>query len=196
MKIEIKDIQKLREDMGVGMMDAKEALSETGGDMEKASEYLRKKGLAKAQKRADKVAGEGVVASYIHGEGRIGALVELNCETDFVAKTEDFKKVAYELAMQIAAMDPAYAQIEDIPEEDIQKEKDVYKEQLKKEGKPDNVVEKIIEGKLEKWYEQVVLVKQTYIKDDKKTIEDLMGEAVAKMGENIKIGRFARFQIK
>jgi elongation factor Ts len=196
MKIEIKDIQKLREDMGVGMMDAKEALSETGGNMEKASEYLRKKGLAKAQKRADKVAGEGVVASYIHGEGRIGALVELNCETDFVAKTDDFKKVAYELAMQIAAMDPMYAQIEDIPEEDIQKEKDVYKEQLKKEGKPDNVVDKIIEGKLEKWYEQVVLAKQTYIKDDKKTVEDLMGEAVAKMGENIKIGRFARFQIK
>lgn len=196
MNIKVEDIKKLREKTGVGLMDAKEALAESSGDFEKATEYLRKKGLAKAQKRSDKDASEGIVVSYIHAEGRIGALLELNCETDFVAKNEDFKNLAQELVMQVAALDPQYKTVEDIPEEDIKKEKDVISETLKKEGKPVDVIEKILEGKLTKWYEDVVLVKQKYFKDDKKTIEDILGEAIAKIGENIKIGRFTRYQIK
>ncbi len=196
MKIEVKDIQNLREKTGIGIMEAKEALIEASGNFEKAVEILRKKGLAKAQKRAHKEASEGVVASYIHGGGRIGALVELNCETDFVAKTDDFKNLANEIAMQIAAMDPQYANIEDIPEDVLAKEKEMISEELKKEGKPQEVIAKITEGKLDKWYEDVVLTKQVYVKDDKKRVEDFMGEAIAKLGENIKIGRFSRYQIK
>ncbi|NTU70165.1 elongation factor Ts, partial [bacterium] len=159
-------------------------------------ELLRKKGVAKAAKRADREAGEGVVTSYIHAGGRIGSLVELNCETDFVAKTDDFKNLASEIAKQLAAMNPEYATVDAVPADVIEKEKEVMKAQLEKEGKPQEVIEKIIVGKLEKFYEENVLLKQKFYLDDKKTIEDLINEAIAKLGENIKIGRIARFQIK
>jgi len=196
MTIKVEDIQKLRKKTGVGIMDAKAVLKETKGDFEKAIELLRKKGLSKAQKRADREAKEGIVSSYIHAGGRVGAIVELLTETDFVAKTNDFKDLAYNIAMQVAAMDPEYATVENIPKNVIEKEKEIEREKLKKENKPDNIIEKILEGKLDNFYKQVVLLKQPFIKAEKKTIEDLIAEAIAKLGENIKIGRFARFQIK
>lgn len=196
MTIKIEDIQKLREKTGVGIMEAKGALKETNGDFEKSIEVLRKKGLSKIQKRAEKEACEGVVTSYVHPGGRVGSLVELLCETDFVAKTDDFKNLAYEIAMHIAAMDPEYAYVEDIPESIIKKEKEIEAEKLKKEGKPKDIIEKILTGKMEAYYKQIVLIKQAHIKDEKKTIEDLISEAGAKFGEKIKIGRISRFQIK
>lgn len=196
MDIKIEDIQKIREITGVGIMEAKSALIESAGNFDKAIEILRKKGASKAQKRAEKEAKEGIVSSYIHHGGRIGVLVELNTETDFVAKTDDFKNLAYEIAMQVAAMNPEYAYVEDIPDEIIQNEKEIEKDKLLKEGKPEDLINKIIDGKMENFYKQTVLVKQAYIKDDKKTIQDLISEAVAKLNENIKIGRFTRYQIK
>jgi elongation factor Ts len=196
MGILVQDIQKLREQTGVGMMEAKGALVEANGDSEKAIELLRKKGIAKAAKRADRDAGEGVVSSYIHAGGRIGSLVQLNCETDFVAKTDDFKNLAYEIAKQLAAMNPEYATVDSVPAEVVEKEKEVEKAKLEKEGKPAEVIEKILEGKVAKFYEENVLLKQKYYLDDKKTVEDLINESIAKLGENIKIGRIARFQIK
>lgn len=206
MAIKIEDIQKLRNKTGVGIMEAKGALKESNGDFEKAVEVLRKKGLSKIQERADREAKEGVITSYIHPGGRVGSLVELLTETDFVAKTDDFKKLAYEIAMQVAAMDPEYVNVEDVPKDVIEKEKEIEKEKLRKEGhptgdqpkaeKPKDIIEKILDGKMEEYYKQVVLTKQTYIKDEKKTIEDLISEAVAKLGEKIKIGRISRFQIK
>ena len=195
-EIKIEDIKKLRKQTGVGIMEAKGALKEAKSSFEKAVEILRKKGLSKTQKRATRETKEGVVSSYIHSGGRVGAIVELNTETDFVAKTDDFKNLAYDIAMQVTAMDPEYATVEDIPKEVIKKEKDVELVKLKKEKKPKDIIEKIIEGKLENYYKQVVLIKQSFIKNEKKTVEDLIGEAVSKLGENIKIGRFARFQIK
>lgn len=206
MEIKIKDIQKLRKQTSVGIMEAKRALKESSGDFEKAVEILRKKGFSKIAKRALKEAKEGVISCYIHPGGRVGAMVELLTETDFVAKTHDFKNLAYDIAMQVAALDPEYVSVEDIPEDIIKKEKEIEKEKLKKEGKPhfakatrgkpENIIEKILEGKLEAFYKQAVLIKQPFIKDEKKTVEDLISEAVAKLGEKIKIGRISRFQIK
>jgi len=194
--IKVEDIQKLRKKTGVGIMDAKTALKETKGNLEKAIELLRKKGLSKAQKRANREAKEGIVSSYIHAGGRVGAMVELLTETDFVAKTDGFKGLAYNIAMQVAAMDPEYATVEDIPKNVIEKEKEIEREKLRKEKKPDDIINKILDGKMENYYKEIVLIKQPFIKDEKKTIEDLIAEAVTKLGENIKIGRFARFQIK
>jgi len=196
MGIKIEDIKKLRVKTGVGIMDAKSALTEASGDLEKALEVLRKRGLSKASKRAGREAKEGIVSSYIHPGGRIGAMVELNCETDFVAKTDDFKNLAHDIAMQVAATDPEYATVEDVSEEVIKKEKRIEKEKLQKEKKPENIIEKILQGKMENYYKQAVLIKQVFIKDENKTVEDLIAEAVSKLGENIKIGRFSRFQIK
>lgn len=196
MTIKIEDIQKLREKTGVGIMEAKGVLKDTKGDFEKAQELLRKKGITKVQKRAEKSAHEGIVEAYIHQGGRVGAMIELNTETDFVAKTDDFKNLAHEIAMQVAAMDPEYVNVEDVPQEVIKKEKEIEREKLKKEKKPENIIEKILEGKMESYYKQVVLMRQPFFKDEKRTIEDLIGEAVTKLGENIKIGRIARFQIK
>jgi len=196
MTIKVEDIQKLRQQTGVGIMDAKGALKETSGDFDKAVEILRKKGLSKAAKRADREAKEGMISCYIHQGGRVGAMAELLTETDFVARTDDFKKLAYDIAMQITAMDPQYATVEDVPQEVIKKEKDIEREKLKRENKPKDIIEKILDGKMESFYKQTVLLKQTLVKDDKKIVEDLIAEAVTKLGENIKIGRFARFQIK
>ncbi len=186
-------IKELREQTGAGIMDVKEALEEAGGDKDIAVEILRKKGLAKQAKKADRVANEGLVESYIHAGGRIGVLVEVNCETDFVARTDDFKNLVKEIALHIAAANPLYISSEDVPAEVIEKEKEIYKEQAG--DKPGDVVEKMLEGKLQKYLEEVCLLSQPYVKDGDKTIGDLLGEATGKMGENIQVRRFARFML-
>lgn len=186
-------IKELREQTGAGIMDVKEALEEAGNDRDKAVEILRKKGLAKQAKKADRVANEGLVESYIHAGGRIGVLVEVNCETDFVARTDEFKNLAKEIALHIAAANPLYVSTEDVPMEVIEKEKEIYKEQFK--DKPADVIEKMLEGKVAKFYEEVCLLSQPFVKDNDKTIGELLGEATGKMGENIQVRRFARFML-
>jgi elongation factor Ts len=188
-------VKDLRDKTNAGMMDCKKALQETGGDMEKALDYLRQKGLAKALKRSGKEASEGVVHAYIHGGGRIGVLVEVNCETDFAAKSEDFLEFAKNIAMHIAASNPQGTQREDIPEEVIQRERAIYMAQAKETGKPDNILEKMVDGKMRKYYEESVLMEQAYVKDPDKTIQDYLNELVAKIGEKIIIRRFARYQL-
>jgi len=188
-------IKKLREKTGAGMMDCKRALEEAAGDMEKAIEFLRKKGAATAAKRADKQANQGVVEAYVHAGGRIGAMVELNCETDFVAKTSDFKALAHDLAMQIAAMSPRYIGREQVEKEVVEKEIDIYTAQAKNEGKPATVAEKIAKGRLDKFYQETCLMEQSFIKDSGKTIKDLLDEATAKVGEKVSIRRFMRYHL-
>lgn len=194
MAITAKDVQKLREITGVGMMDCKKALEEANGDFNKAVEVLRKKGAKAAEKRSEREAGEGFITSYVHN-GRVAVLVELNSETDFVARNEDFQSLAKEIALQVAGMKPTYISPEQVPQEVIEKEKALEKEKLEKEGKPAEIIEKILAGRLEKYYNEVCLLKQSYFKEDKKTIEDLINEAVAKIGERIEVGRFVRFEI-
>ena len=186
-------IKEIREITGAGIIDVKEALEETGGDKEKTLELLRKKGVAKLAKKADRVAKEGIVESYIHAGGRIGVIVELNCETDFVARTEDFKALAKELALHIAAANPLYVSREDVPAEVIEKEREIYKEQSA--GKPNDIMEKMIEGKLEKYYEEACLLEQPFVKDPNKKISTLITDSTAKMGENVQVRRFARFML-
>lgn len=186
-------IKDLREQTGAGIMDVKEALEEAGNDKDKAIEILRKKGLAKQAKKADRTANEGLVESYIHAGGRIGVLLEVNCETDFVARTDDFKNLVKEIALHIAASNPLYISKEDVPAEVIEKEKEIYKEQFA--GKPDDVIQKMLEGKIAKYYEEVCLLEQPFVRDGDKTIGGLLGEATGKMGENIQIRRFARFML-
>ncbi|MEO2065836.1 MAG: translation elongation factor Ts [Desulfurobacteriaceae bacterium] len=188
-------IKELREKTGAGIVDCKKALVEAGGDMEKAVEILRKKGAAKAAKKAERATAEGAVFSYIHGGGKVGVLVELNCETDFVARNETFKELGHEIAMQIAAMAPEYVSREDVPPEVVEKEKAVLKEQAMAEGKPEHIVEKIVEGRLAKFYSEKCLLEQPWIKDDSKTIKDLITDYITKLGENIKVRRFARFEV-
>ncbi len=186
-------LKEVRELTGAGISDVKEALTEANDDKEKALELLRKKGLAKLAKKSDRLAKEGIVESYIHGGGRIGALVELNCETDFVARTDDFKTLAKELALHIAASNPLYVTREDVPVEVIEKEREIYKEQS--QGKPDDVMEKMIEGKLSMYYEEVCLLEQPFVKDPSKKISELISDSTAKMGENVQVRRFARFML-
>jgi elongation factor Ts len=188
-------VKQLREKTSAGIMDCKEALGETGGNMEKAVEYLRKKGLATAQKRAGRAMTEGVVESYIHMGGKIGVLVEVNCETDFVGKTEDFKQFARNVAMHIAATNPLGIQPEDLPPEVIEKEKDIYRSQALEMGKPEKMIDKIAEGKLGKFYKENCLLQQPYVREPDKTVADYLNEVIAKTGENITIRRFARFQL-
>ncbi len=188
-------VKQLRDKTGAGMMDCKRALEETGGDMEKAVEYLRKKGAAMASQRADRETNQGVVEAYIHAGGRIGAMVELNCETDFVAKTPDFKQLAHDIAMQIAAMSPQYVSRDQISQDVIQKEIEIYKQQAINEGKPEPIAEKIAQGRLEKYFQEVCLLEQSFIKDSGKTIKDLLDEATGKVGEKIAIRRYMRFQL-
>ncbi len=195
MSISTQDIAALREKTGAGLLDCKKALDEAGGNIEHAIEILRKKGIAKAAKRADKVAAEGVVGSYIHGEGRIGVLVEVNCETDFVAKTDNFRGLIGDVAMHIAAAAPRYLSRTEVPADVIEKEKDVYREQLKNEGKPAEMIEKIIEGKIGKFYGEICLLDQPFIKDEDKTIEQLLAAKTAEIGEKISVRRFARYQL-
>ncbi|OPY03689.1 MAG: Elongation factor Ts [Syntrophorhabdus sp. PtaB.Bin184] len=188
-------VKKLREKTGVGLMDCKEALKNSNGDMEKAVDFLREKGLAKLQKRMGRIASEGSVAAYIHTGGKVGAMVEINCETDFVAKTDQFQNFVKDVAMQITASNPLYVKREDIPAEHIEKEKTIYRNQALESGKPEKIVDKIAEGKLEKFYQEVCLVEQTFIKNPDMTIKDLLEELLVKTGEKIVINRFVRFQL-
>jgi elongation factor Ts len=188
-------VKELRERSGAGIMDCKEALKESNGDMEKASEYLRKKGLATALKRAGREASEGVVQSYIHMGGKIGVLVEVNCETDFVAKTPDFQEFAKNIAMHIAAASPLGVVPEDISADVLEREKEIYRAQAREMGKPENMLEKIIDGKMNKFYKDSCLLNQMYVRDTTLTIADVINDMIAKTGEKITIKRFARFQI-
>ena len=188
-------VKELRERTGSGMMDCKNTLVETEGDIEKAIDLLRKKGLAKAAKRSGRQTSEGLVYSYIHTGSKLGVLLEVNCESDFVAKTDDFMEFVKNVAMHIAASNPLGITEEDIPGDSIEREREVYKALALKDGKPENIIDKIVDGKVQKYYKDVCLLSQQYIKDPKKSIADLLNEAVAKIGENIKINRFVRFQI-
>jgi elongation factor Ts len=188
-------VKQLREKTGAGMMDCKSALREVGGDVEKAIEFLRKKGLATAQKRAGRVMTEGTIQSYIHMNAKLGVLVEVNCETDFVAKNDDFLGFAKNIAMHIAASNPLGIAPEDIAQEVIEKEKEIYRAQALEMGKPENVLDKIVEGKLKKFYQDNCLMNQPYVRDPDITIADLLNELIAKIGENISIKRFVRYQI-
>lgn len=190
MAITSEDIKKLREQTGAGMLDAKKALEETG-DFEEAKAYLRKKGHASLAKKSDRVTKEGVISSYIHAGGKVGVLLELNCETDFVARNEDFKLLAGEISLHIAAAAPMYVTREEVPAAQIEKEKQIYLEQIK--DKPANMQEQIVAGKLEKFYEQVCLLEQPFVREPEKKIKDLVAERVAKIGENIQVRRFSRY---
>jgi len=188
-------VKELREKTGAGILDCQKALTEAGNDIEKAIEHLRQKGLAAAQKKAGRETNEGLVESYIHPGSRIGVLVEVNCETDFVARNDEFQAFAKEVAMQIAAGNPRYVSREYIPEDELAREKEIMKAQVIESGKPANIADKIAEGKIEKFYEEVCLVDQVYIRDTKLKINDLLQALIAKIGENIKIRRFVRFQL-
>lgn len=188
-------VKELREITGAGMMDCKKALNETEGNIEKAVDLLREKGLAAAAKKAGRIAAEGLVTSYIHGGGRIGVLLEINCETDFVAKTDAFKDLAHDVCMQIAAANPAYLRREDVPAEIIEREKEVLRQQAQNEGKPAAIVEKMLVGRLEKFYKENCLLEQAFIKDGDKSVSDVITENIAKIGENINVRRFARYQL-
>jgi elongation factor Ts len=188
-------VKELREKTGAPMMDCKQALTDAKGDMEGAVVILRKKGIASMQKKAARVTSEGSVASYIHAGGKIGVLVEVNCESDFVARTEDFKELIHDIAMHIAASDPKFIRKEDVTPEAFEKEKDIYRAQAKATGKPDNVVERIVEGKMGKFYEEVCLYEQPFIKDQTVSISQLIAGKIGKLGENITVRRFARFKV-
>lgn len=188
-------VKQLREKTGAGMMDCKNALSECDGDMDNAVDFLRKKGLATAQKRAGRAMTEGIIQSYIHLGGKLGVLVEINCETDFVARNEDFQEFAKNISMHIAASNPLGIQAEDVPEDIVKKEKEIYRAQALELGKPENVIEKIVEGKLNKFFTDNCLLNQPYVKNPDITISDLLTEMIGKIGENITIKRFVRYQI-
>ncbi|ABO50495.1 translation elongation factor Ts (EF-Ts) [Desulforamulus reducens MI-1] len=188
-------VKELRERTGAGMMDCKKALAEVGGDMEKAIEFLREKGLAAAAKKAGRIAAEGVVESYIHGGGRIGVLVEINCETDFVAKNEDFRGLAKDIAMQIAAAKPEFVRREEVSADKIEKEKEILRAQALNEGKPEKIVEKMVEGRIEKFYKEVCLLEQPFIKDSDKTVQQVINEIIAKIGEKVDVRRFVRYEM-
>ncbi len=193
MEISAQAVKELREKTGAGMMDCKKALSETSGDFEKAVEYLRKKGIASAAKKAGRMAKEGAVTSYIHGEGKVGVLLEVNCETDFVARTEQFRAFVKDIAMHIAAAQPSWVKPDEVPADIVAKEKEIAVAQMQASGKPAAVLEKIAEGKIQKFYQDNCLLQQAFVKNPDKSIEQLQKEAIATLGENISIRRFARF---
>ena len=188
-------LKEIRERTGSGVVDCKKALNESGGDIDKAITFLREKGLAAAAKRSGRAAAQGVVGSYIHAGGKIGVLVEVNCETDFVARTEEFQQLVKDLGMQIAASQPHYVQRADIPAEEVEKERAIYRTQTLAEGKPEKVIDRIVDGRLEKYYSENCLLEQNFIRDTAKTVEELVKEMVARTGENIVVRRFSRFQI-
>jgi len=195
MEISASMVKELRGRTGAGMMDCKAALKESGGDVDKAVEYLRVKGLARAQKKSGRETAEGLVISYIHPGSRIGVLIEVNCETDFVARTEEFQAFTRDIAMQVAATAPLAVTREEVPADVVEKEREVYKGQAAEEKKPEKVIDKIVEGRLEKFYSEHCLMDQIYIKDDSKKVKDLVNELIAKLGENVRIARFARFEL-
>ena len=193
--ISAKDVSELRQRTGAGMMECKKALEETGGDVDKAVEQLRKKGIAKAEKRAGRAASEGAVGSYIHHNGKVGVLVEVNCETDFVARTDDFRNLVKSIAEHIAAAAPLAVDKDGVPADVIERERRIAEEQVKASGKPANIVPKIVEGKIEAYYKDVTLVNQPWVREPKKTIGELIKETSGKVGENIQVRRFVRFQL-
>ena len=195
MTIDAKIVKELRDKTGAGMMDCKRALVETDGDLEKAVEALRKAGVTKAQKKGVRSAREGLVYSYIHHGGRLGVLVEVNCETDFVAKTDGFKELVHNLAIQIAATNPVSVSREQVPEELVKSEQDIYTEQAKNSKKPDKMIEKIVTGKMDKYFQEICLLEQPFIKDPDKIVKDLITESIATLGENISVGRFIRYAV-
>ena len=195
MEVSASMVKDLREKSGAGMMDCKKALAETGGDMHKAFDYLRQKGLAAAAKKADRVASEGAVGAYVHAGGKIGVLVEINCETDFVARTAEFQAMLKDVAMQIAAANPRCVRREEVSAADLDKEKEIYRQQALESGKPEKVIDKIIEGKIAKFYSEVCLLEQSFIKDPDKKVSDLITETIARLGENIQVRRVARYHL-
>lgn len=195
MTISADKVKALRERTGVGIMDCKSALTETDGDIDKAVELLRKMGVASAEKRAGRETDEGLVEAYIHAGSQLGVLVEINCETDFVAKTDDFKNFARDIAMQVAATGPRVVSREDFPQGEIDKEVEIYKTQANNEGKPENIIERFVQGKLKKFYQENALMEQSYIKDPSKNIKELLAEVITKTGENINIRKFVRYQL-
>jgi elongation factor Ts len=195
MAVDTEAVKELRARTGAGMMDCRNALAECEGNIEKAIDLLREKGLAKATKKAERVAAQGSVFSYIHSNAKIGVLLELNCETDFVAKTDEFKKLGHELCMQVAAANPQYISIEDVPAGDIEREKEIYRKMAVEEGKPANMVDKIADGKINAFYQDNCLLEQNYIRDPKVKVKDLVVAEIAKMGENIVVRKIARFAI-
>jgi elongation factor Ts len=188
-------VKELREKTGAGFMDCKKALAETGGDLEKAVDYLRHKGLAAAAKKGDRVATDGAVGAYVHPGGKIGVLVEINCETDFVARTTEFQALLKDIAMQVAAASPRYVRREEVAGEELEKEKSIYRQQALETGKPEKVIEKIVEGKIERFYSETCLLEEAFIKDPDKKVSDIVNEAVARLGENVQIRRFARYHL-
>jgi len=195
MKITSELVKDLRDRTGVGMMDCKKALVETGGDVEKAIKFLREKGHSAAAKRVGRETREGSVISYIHPGAKLGVLVEVDCETDFVARTDDFQELGKNIAMQVAASSPLTVKREELPEDVVEREREIFRKQALSSGKPENVVDKFVEGKLEKFYHEVCLLEQPFVKNDKETVEDLLKATIAKLGENIVVKRFARFQL-
>ena len=188
-------VKELRDKTGAGMMDCKKALGESGGDVQKAIDYLRQKGLAAAAKKADRVAADGAVGAYVHPGGKIGVLVEINCETDFVGRTAEFQMLVKDIAMQVAAANPHCVRREEVSSEHLEKEKSIYRQQALETGKPEKVVDKIVDGKIERFYSEVCLLEQAFIKDPDKKVGDVVNEAVARLGENIQIRRFARYHL-
>jgi elongation factor Ts len=188
-------VKELREKTGAGFMDCKKALAETGGNLEKAVDYLRQKGLAAAAKKADRVAADGAVGAYVHPGGKIGVLVEINCQTDFVARTTEFQTLLKDMAMQIAAASPHYVKREEVPGDEIAKEREIYYRQALESGKPEKVIEKIVEGKMERFYSEVCLLEQAFIKDPDRKVRDIINDAVTRMGEKIEVRRFARYHL-
>jgi elongation factor Ts len=188
-------VKELRERTGAGFSDCRAALVEAGGDIEKAINVLRKKGQAAAQKKAQRQASEGIVSSYIHAGGKIGVIVEVNCESDFVARTHEFQRLCHDIAMHIAALDPRFVRRDEVTPEILEREKDIYREQARTSGKPDNIVDKIVQGKMEKFYEETCLYEQHFIKDESVTIRELVEQMIAKIGENIAVRRFVRFKV-
>jgi len=195
MEVSASTVKELREKTGAGMMDCKKALAETGGDVPKAIDYLRQKGLAAATRKADRVATDGAVGAYVHAGGKIGALVEINCETDFVARTTEFQTLLKDIAMQVAAASPRYVRREEIPAAELQGEKEIYRQQALESGKPEKIVDKIVDGKLERFYSEVCLVEQSFIKDPDKKILDVVNDAIARLGEKIQVRRFTRYHL-
>jgi elongation factor Ts len=195
MEISMELVKDLRQRTGAGVMDCRTALQEAKGNVEGAIDYLRRKGLATAAKKAGRIATDGLVSSYIHAGGKIGVLVEINCETDFVARTDDFQTFVKNMAMQIAAANPQYIRREEVPEEVLEKERQIYRTQAMESGKPEKVIDKIVDGKMERFYSETCLLEQTYIKDSDQTVREVLEAMIAKIGENISIRRFARFQL-
>ena len=195
MEVSAAAVKELREKTGAGMMDCKKALAECSGDLDKSVDYLRQKGLAAAAKKASRTATDGAVGAYVHPGGKIGVLVELNCETDFVARTAEFQNLLKDIAMQIAAANPRYIRSEEVPSGDLQKEREIYRRQAIETGKPEKVIEKIVDGKIDRFYSEVCLLEQAFIKNPERKVADILTEAVARLGENIQIKRFSRYQL-